>query len=194
MAGQHATDQGVAQIGPHRLRAADPVIAAGAFHGVEALINHDRNRLIVVGYDLLPAGVVAVVAPLGTAGDAHGIRAEPVGGCLDQRGVAFGVIIARLLLARRGAVLDHGQRRHHPPLRPRGRRLPYKFTVGGRLLNVRTQIAELRPGEHVGALGHPRDARLVDEGCRFIDPSQRFERMLAVGEVAVLEPRGLHRK
>ena len=194
MTGQHATDQGVAQIGPHRLRAADPVIAAGAFHGVEALINHDRDRLIMVGHDFLATGVVAVVAPFRTAGDAHGIRAEPVGGCLDQRGVALGIIVASLLFARRVAVLDQRQRRHHPPLRPRGRGLPNELAVGRRLLDVGTEIPELGSREHVCALGHPCHAWLVDEGCRLINPAQGLKRMLAVDEIAILEPRCLHRE
>ena len=46
-------------------------------------------------------------------------------------------------------------------------------------------VAELRTGEHVGALGHAGDIRLVYIGRGRVDAAQRFERMRAVDKAAL---------
>ena len=38
-----------AQIAAHRLRAGDPVVAAGAFHRVVALVDQHHHRIAVIG-------------------------------------------------------------------------------------------------------------------------------------------------
>ena len=78
-----AAEQRKAQVGAHALRHADPVVAAGAFHGLVALVEQQVHRVGVVGRQRVAAGVVRVVGPFGHGAQAHRVDAQVVGRGLE---------------------------------------------------------------------------------------------------------------
>ena len=66
------------QIGPHRLRNRNPVIARGAFHGLETLVNDHADCLVMRRIHLSPRASCEYQAPIRASRHAHGIDAKEI--------------------------------------------------------------------------------------------------------------------
>jgi hypothetical protein len=182
--GDDAAHQREAQVGAHALRDADPVVAAGAFHRLVALVEQQVDGIGVVGRQRVAAGVVRVVRPLGHGAQADGVGAEPVRARLQVVRVAHRVGGRRRDRPARVAELQQQQRTQRAPGAGADRALHHVVGVLRVLLHVAAEVAEQRAGEEVGALGKTRHARVVDEGRRLVAPRHGLEREGAVLEVA----------
>ena len=163
VAADYAADELGPQVGPHALRAADPVIAAGPFHGLVALVDQDGDAVFMVGLELRAIEVMGIPGVLRQFADAHQVGAQVVKGGLDRGGVAFGIVGAGGLLPGLLAVLQrhHGaQGRHHGVAVGR---LGDHAKVGQFPLGLLAEIPQGGPDEHVVAFGDPRHFGLVDE-------------------------------
>ena len=187
MLGHDPAEQREAQVGAHGLRDRDPVVAGRALHRLEALV-HDHGDGVAVGRgDGGAGGVMRVPGPVGAAGQAHGIDAQEVAGRLDGVGVVRRVGGAGVGGGGGGAVLQQHERAQGAPLRRRGCGLAHVVPGLRAVLHRAAHVAELRAGEHVGALGHAGDARLVDQGGGQVAAAQRLERVQPVDVTAVGE-------
>jgi hypothetical protein len=115
------------------------------------------DRLVVRRVDRVAGGVVAVPGPVRAAADPDRIDAEEIGRRLDIRRIARGSLGRAHRAAGAPSCKQH-EGPEHPPLRHRGRGLAGVVAALRAVLQRLAHVAELRAGEHVGALGHAGDA------------------------------------
>ena len=180
MLGQDPADESEPEVGPHRLRDRDPVVAAGALHGLVALVDDHRHRLVVGRDDLVALGVVGVPDPVRAARQADRVGAQPVAGRLEVGRVALRVERARVGLGRLFPFGEKDEGGQRSLLGRRGRRLEHVGALSRRVLVAGAHVAELGPGEHVGPLRHSGHAGLVDQRRRLVHPLQLLEAQGAV--------------
>ena len=119
--GHHARDLGAAQVGAHRLGARDPVVAAGAFHGLEALVDQDHDSVTMIGLDERAADLVREPGIAGYFADPGDVGAEVVGERLDGAGIGHSVGETGRFAGGDLAVLERQQGADHGELRSRQR-------------------------------------------------------------------------
>ena len=163
--GHDAGHHRAAQIAAHRLRAGDPVVAARALHGVEALVDQHHHRGAVIGLDLLAVFLVREPGVARDLADAGQVGAECVGQRLDGVGVGLRFAIARAVGRRLWLpTLERHQRADHLQQAPRQRRLEGEArALGFRLV---AEIAMQSALEECRALGHLRHLVVEDERGR----------------------------
>ena len=182
--GEDAAQQGEAQVGPHALRDADPVVAAGSLHGLVALVDQQVHRMGVVGRQRMAPGVVRVVGPGGHRAQADRVAAEVIGGRLQAQRVVRRVERRRRHRSARLAELQQQQRAQRAPGAGPDRALHHVVGVARGVLHVAPEVAEQGPGEEVGPLGEARHALVVDERRRLVLALQRLEGVRPGVEVA----------
>ena len=181
----HPAQEGKPQIGAHGLGHGDPVVAAGALHGLVALVDDHADRLVVGRIDGVAHGIVRIPGPVRAARDPHRVDAKEIARRLDVRGIAGGIRGARPVRVRH-TVLDQHEGPKRPTLRIRRRGLAGIVAALGALLQRLAHIPELGAGEHVGPLGHAGHVCLVDIGGGAVDPLELLERMRAVDEATLV--------
>ncbi len=185
--GDDAAEQREAQVGAHALRDRDPVVAAGAFHRLVALVEQQVDGVGVIRRQLVAAGIVRIPGPLGHGAQAHRVDTQVIRRRLQVVGIAPGVVRARRNRAAGVAELQQQQGAERAPRARADRALHHVVRVLRTVLHRLAQIAEQRAGEKVGALRKARHARGIDEGGRCIPPLQGLERERAVAELAARE-------
>ena len=104
-----AADQLRPHVGAHALCAADPVVPAGAFHGLVTLVHQDGDSVLVIGLDLAAVGVMRVPGVVRDLADADHVRPHVVQGGLHRVRVVLWIVVAVGHLGGGFAVLQ----RHH---------------------------------------------------------------------------------
>ena len=163
MGADNAADELGAQVGAHALRTADPVIPAGAFHGLVTLVHQDGDPVLVVRLYLRTVRIVGIPGIFGQLADAHHVRAHVVQGRLHRLGIFLRVVRPGRDFIRLLAVL---QRHHGAQGRYHGMavgRLGDHAEIVQFLLRLVAQVAQGSPDEHVVAFRNTRDVLLVDE-------------------------------
>ena len=85
------TQKREAQIGAHRLRHRNPVISGRAFHGLESLVDHHADGLVMRRRHGIAAGVVRIPAPVRATRHANRIHPKEIACCLQLVAVPGGV-------------------------------------------------------------------------------------------------------
>ena len=130
------------------------------------------------------AGIVAIPGPVWASRNTYGVDPQVIAGCFDKVGSLFGVDLN--LVVRRFAVLQQNECPQGPSLRSRRRGLAHVMPVARAILQVFSEIAEIRAREHICAFRHTRNILFIDIGRRFIHPFERFKRMRPINKTTIL--------
>ena len=181
MRAQHTANQREPQIGAHRLGAGDPVIAGCALHGLEPLIDDDRNRVVMIRFDRVAGGIVAVIGIVRAGRQPDRVRPQEICRGFQICGVAGGIPGRRV--HRPGiAVLEQDKGAKRGPKGKGCGRFSDIIAVFRGLLRLLAKVTKQCAGKHVGTLGHPRHIRRVNMGGGGVHPFQPLERMGSVGK------------
>ena len=201
MGPDNAADELGAQVGAHALRTADPVIPAGAFHGLVTLVHQDGDPVLVVRLYLRTVRIVGIPGIVGQLTDTYHVRAHVVQGRLHRLRVSLRVVRSGSDLICFLAVL---QRHHGAQGRYHGMtvgRLGDHAEIVQFLLRLVAQVAQGSPDEHVVAFRNTRDVLLVDESRGGLLRFQFFHWIRAQAKRPVFEqpalvarPRAAHSK
>ena len=92
--GHDAGDHRAAQIAAHRLRAGNPVVAAGAFHGVEALVDQHDDGVAVIGFEFAAVFLVREPGIARHFANAGEVGAKRIGQGLDRARIGCAITVA----------------------------------------------------------------------------------------------------
>ncbi len=174
--GHHPGDFRTANVAPHGLRAGYPVVAAGALHGVEALVDEHYHGKAVVGLDGCSIYLMGVPGIGRDLADADEIRTQVVAERLQRPGVGARVPKPRGVI-RYLSILE----RHHAPDELHGSRRG-GMLVGETLdlaLGLLPEVAKGRPRKEVRPLRDTGNLFVHDQRGRTLYPADLLHRVAA---------------
>ena len=182
--GQNTAHQRKAQISPHALRHRNPVVAAGALHGLVALVDQQVQRVGVVGGHGVAPRVVRVIGPLGHGAQAHRVHPQIVRSGFQVVGVALRVLCAGGHRATRRAKLQKQQSAQSPTRTGPDGAFHHVVRVLGVVLHRLAQVAKQGPCKKVGPLRKARHPVMVDEGGGRVLALEGFKRVRPLAKFA----------